>query len=805
MDALLTDLKYALRLLRKAPGFTAVAIATLALGIGANSAIFSTIDAVMIRALPYADPDRVVMVWEDVSSMGFPRNTPAPGNYNDWARMNQSFSGIAATRGAAAALTSDGSPEALVGRAVTPNFLDVLGVRPVAGRMFSDQENQTGAPVVLISYGLWQRRYAGDRAILGRTLLLNDNKYEVIGVLPRTFVFRNRNIDYWIPIHFTPAQAVDHGSHFLNVVARLKPGVTAEAADADMKRVAEELKRRYPDSNGPVSAVVVPIKDDLLGNTRIELLVLMGAAAAVLLIACANLASLLLSRAVGRRSELAVRSALGATRARLVRQMIVEAMVLSLAGAIAGLAVARIGVSVVAQLTPMGFADGGATILEGRLIAFTLGASILTGLLFSLVPAIQAARGSLRDALQHGGRSSVGGRARLTRDALVVLQVAAALVLLVGAGLMLRTLANLRAIDVGFRPDHLLTVRTVLPTTKYSTGALRQAFYDRVVERTRALPGVASAAYGADLPFQAKGDTTWYQVEGVPLDRANPTDALLRAGTNAYLQTLGAVLVQGRFFDDRDAADAPKAIIINDTMAKKYWPGAPALGHRVRFNPNAPYHTIVGVVRDLKESGYEPAMKPALYVAVAQAPATWMWAIPENLVIRTKNNPADVAEAARRIIATVDPAQPISSVRTMDDLIDLDVADRHQQMLLLGGFAALALILASVGLYGVLSYAVTQRSRELGLRIALGASTGSVMRMVVGRGLALTAIGLTLGLGLAWMSARTLQSLLYGVTAADPATFAGVVGLLGTIALAACYLPARRASRVDPMVVLRDE
>ncbi len=803
MDVLLTDLKYALRLLRKAPGFTAVAIATLALGIGANSAIFSTIDAVMIRALPYADPDRVVMVWEDVSSMGFARNTPAPGNYNDWVQMNQSFSAMAATRGAAANLTSDGSPEALVGRRVTPNFFAVLGVQPAIGRTFSEEENKASAPVVLISYGLWERRYGGDRAILGRTLLMNDNKYEVIGVMPRSFVFRNRNIDYWTPISFPPAVAVDHGSHYLNVVARLKSGVTAEAADADMKRVAEELKRRYPDSNGPGSAVGVPLKDDLLGNTRLELLVLMGAAAAVLLIACANLASLLLSRAVGRRNELAVRTALGATRARLIRQMIAESMVLSLAGGLAGLAVARLGVSVVAQLTPMGFTGGGATILEGRLIAFTLGASILTGLLFSLVPAIQAARGSLRDALQHGGRSSVGGRARLTRDALVVLQVAAALVLLVGAGLMLRTLANLRAIEVGFRPDHVLTVRTVLPTTRYSTGALRQGFYDRVVEQTRALPGVESAAYAADVPFQAKGDTTWYQVEGVPLDRANPTDALLRSGTSDYLKTLGATLVEGRFFDARDSADAPKAIIINDTMARKYWPGQSALGHRVRFNPNVPFHTIVGVVRDLRESGFEPAMKPAVYLPIAQAPTTW--AVPENLVIRTTNNPADVASAARRIIANVDPTQPISSVRTMDDIIDLDVADRHQQMLLLGGFAALALILASVGLYGVLSYAVTQRSRELGLRIALGASAGSVMRMVVGRGLALTATGLAIGLGLAWISARTLQALLYGVTAGDPATFAAVVGVLGTIALAACYLPARRASRVDPMVVLRED
>ncbi|MBI3490575.1 MAG: ABC transporter permease [Acidobacteria bacterium] len=744
-----------------------------------------------------------MMVWEDVSAMGFARNTPAPGNYNDWVTMSQSFAGMAAPRGAAASLTSDGSPEALVGRRVTPNFFGVLGVAPVIGRTFTEDENRTGAPVVLISYGLWQRRYAGDRAILGRTLLMNDNNYEVIGVMPRGFVFRNRNIDYWVPISFPPAVAVDHGSHYLNVVARLKPGVTVEAADVDMKRVAAELRRQHPGTNARVGAVVVPLKDDLLGSTRLELLVLMGAAAAVLLIACANLASLLLSRAVGRRGELAVRTALGATRGRLVRQMLLEGVVLSLAGGIAGLAVARVGVSVVARLTPMGYASGSAAILDGRLMAFTLGVSILTGLLLSVVPAIHAARGSLRDALQHGSRSAVGGRARLTRDALVVAQVAAALVLLVGAGLMLRTLANLRAIDIGFRPERLLTLRTSLPRARYTDSAKRMAFFDRVVAQVRALPRVEDAGYGSNLPFAARGNTTWFQLEGVTLDPNDPGDALLRSGTNGYLKTLGVQLTEGRVFDDRDAADGPKVAVINDTMARKYFPGASALGHHVRINPNQPFHTIVGVVRDVRERGYELEMKPGIYLPYAQAPTTW--AVPESLVLRSRTNPADLAEPVRRIIGSVDPDQPVTAVRTMDDIIDLDVADRQQQMRLLSAFASLALLLASIGLYGVLSYAVTQRSRELGLRMALGASAGSLMRMVVARGLALTAVGLTLGLVLAWIGARTLQSLLYGVTAADPATFAAVVGVLGAIALAACYLPARRASCVDPMVVLREE
>jgi len=470
------DIRYGLRLLRKSPGFAGIAIATLALGIGANTAIFSTVDAVLIRALSYADPDRVVMVWEDAHEAGFPRNTPAPGNYTDWARLNRSFSGIAATRGASANITGAGVPEQIVGRAVTPNFFSVLGVKPVMGRTFTDEEDRSTAQLVIISHGLWQRRYGGDASIVGKTMLMNGSRYEVIGVMPRGFVFRNRDMDYWIPISFSAETAAVRTNHFLNVVARLATGVTLDAAKDDMRRVDEALQRQYPDLNRNVRSVLIPIKEELLGNTRVELLVLMGAAAAVLLIACANLASLLLSRAVGRRGELAVRAALGATRGRLVRQMVIEASTFSLLGGALGLLIAPAGVSVMAQLTPRGFRVQTSSVIDLRLLAFALALSVVTGVVFSVVPALQAARASLRDALQQGARSAVGGRGRLTRDALVVLQVATALVLLVGAGLMLRTLANLRAIDVGFRPDHLLTMRTTLPQAKYSDGVKRLAF-----------------------------------------------------------------------------------------------------------------------------------------------------------------------------------------------------------------------------------------------------------------------------------------------------------------------------------------
>src|SRR4051812_19360306 len=804
MDTLVADLRYSLRLLRKSPAFTAIAVATLALGIGANTAIFSAVDAVLIRPLPYTDPDRVVLVWEENLPANFPRNTPAPANFADWARMSRSFAGLAATRSGSASLTGDGVPEQIRGRRVTANFFDVLGVRPAIGRTFTAEEDRTAAPVVVISDGLWKRRYGADRRVVGRTILMNDNRYAIVGVMPRGFVFRDREIDYWAPIALGP-QASARNSHFLNVVGRLAPGVTLAAASDDMRRVAKTLEQQYPGSNTGIGAVVVPVKEDALGNTRLELLVLMGAAAAVLLIACANLASLLLSRAVGRRGELAVRAALGASRGRLVRQMILEAATIAMAGGAIGLALAPAGTAVMAQLTPRGVAPLPSSVLDLRLLAFTLAVSVFTSVAFSIVPALQASRVSLQDALQQSARSAVGGRGRFTRDALVVMQVAAALVLLVGAGLMLRTLANLRAIDIGFSPDRMLTVGTTLPATRYADPQKRLSFYTRVTREAAALPGVEGAAYVSNAPFTSRGDTTSFAVEGgAPPKPGEPQDALYRVGTPGYLATIAAQPTEGRLIDERDVAGAPRVVVINETLARRHFPGASALGHVLHVgSPDTPGFTIVGVVKDVRESGYETAMKPGVYLSFAQTPSTW--ALPEILIVRTKGRPEDLAEPLRRIVAAADPDQPIGAVRTMNDILDLDVADRHQQMVLLGGFAGLALLLASIGLYGVLSYGVLQRSRELGLRMALGATSASVMRIVVRRGLMLTAAGLVIGLTLAFALTRTLQNLLYGVAAADPATFAAVAGLLGVIALAACYLPARRASRLDPIVVLRAE
>jgi predicted permease len=640
--------------------------------------------------------------------------------------------------------------------------------------------------------------------MVGRTLVMNDRQYTVIGVMPRSFVFRQNDIDFWVPIRFTPAQAASRNSHYLTVVARLKPGVTLEAARADMLHVSTVLQQEHPETNGELrtAAVVLPLKNDLLGDTRLELFVLMGAAAAVLLIACANLMSLLLSRAIGRRSELAVRVALGATRPQLIRQMLIEATVLAMGGGLAALVIAPAGISLLAQLIPDGFPPSPASVLNARLLLFTFVLAILAAAVFSLIPAWQATRASTGNGRLHPTRSVVGHESGRMRDGLVVVQLAAALVLLFAAGVMLRTVANVRSIDLGFRPERLLTLRTPLPRARYADPAPRLRFYAEVISGVRALPGVEQAAYASTLPFTSIGNTNGYQIEGVTIDSADPGDALWRVGTPEYLQTLGATAVDGRLLDHRDASGAPLAVVINQTMARKYWPHESALGHRLRFRPQGAFYTIVGVVRDIRERGYTLDMKPAVYLTVAQADG----AATDTLVVRVRgDDPLAIAGAVRRVVSSVDPDEPAAAIRTMDDILARNIRDRRQQTLLLSAFGGLALLLAVLGLYGVASYSVAQRTREFGVRLALGASTGSVIRTVIVRGLLLTAIGLGAGFTVAWAVSHIMASLLYGVTSTDPATFAAVVAILCATGIAASYVPARRATRIELTDVLRQQ
>jgi putative ABC transport system permease protein len=805
-DNLRQDIRYAVRTLRRSRGFAAVAMLTLALGIGANTAIFSAVYAVVLRPLPYHEPDRLVLVWEEASSIGFPTNTPAPANYFDWKRQNAVFTDMAATASAVANLTVDGPPEQVLGRSVTANFFTVLGVRVALGRALTVDEERTRTPVVLISHRLWQRRYSGAPDIVGRSIRLNGTTHTVVGVLPRDFVFRNREIDFWIPARFTtPEQAATRDAHFLNVVARLRDGVSIEQARANMNLIARELAIQYPATNTRTGAVVVPLAEDVFGNTRLALLVLMGAASSVLLIACANLASLLMSRALARHGELAIRAALGATRGRLIEQSVVEALLLMVGGGALGLTLAPIGMLVMADLVPPSLPVLGQSVTSVPLLMFTVVVSLATALLFSVAPAVQSARRSVHDGLQAAGRAGVGGRNRLTRDILVVAEVATALVLLVGAGLMLRTVANLRAIDLGFRSERLLTMQITISRQKYAEPSTRQDFYDRVLTGVRAIRGVQGAGFASTIPFQSVGNTTGYQIDGQPAEQGR--DALFRVVTGDYLQTLGVELVEGRLLDARDTANAPKVVVINETLAQRHWPDESALGHRLVYGFRGPHpqvHTIIGVVRDVRERGYLLEMKPGVYYPFAQEPEDG-WNLPSNLLVRTADASPTPVTAIRRIVSEIDPEQPVTAVRTMDEIIDLNVADRRQPFTLLSAFAALALLLAACGLYGVLSYAVTQRRQEIGLRIALGASGPAVVRLVVAHGLTLTAAGIAIGLGLTAALTRTMRTLLYGVSPTDVATLAGVLLVFGVTAGAACGLPALRATRVDPMHVLRQQ
>ena len=805
-ETIWSDARYAVRSLRRTPGFTVAAVLTLALGIGGTTAIVSAVDAVLMRPLPYDDPDRVVTVWETMSALGIAGTTPAPANYFDWVSRNRVFEAMAATAAATANITGDGAPEQVVGRRVTANFFQVVGARPLLGRAFSEDEDRQSAPVVVISHRLWQRRYLGDSAMIGSTITLNGAKSTVIGVMPERFVFRNREIDFWSPISFTPELRQNRRFYFLNVVARLLPGMPIALAREQMKTIAQELEREHPENKG-AGVQLVPVRDEVLGNTRQQLIVLGVAAACMLLIGCANLASLLLARAWTRRREMATRAALGATRTRLVARLTAEGIVLSVCGGIVGLAVAIAGINLLGEMVPTTLAESARPVLDGRVLGFALVLSVLTGVAFSIVPAIVASRASLSNDLKGTGASTGGGRYRM-RSALSTFQVATTFVLLIGAGLMIQSLARLRAVDIGFSSEGLLTMRTTLPAVKYGDPKRRQMFYDAVLEDVRTLPGVKSAAFASTLPFLSLGNTAGYRIEGHPIEPGNPPDALFRVTTTDYLETLSVKLLEGRLPNRGDGPDSQPVVVINQTFAQRYWRDESALGHRIALtSPGAEWMTIVGVVADVLETGYDggsrlgmQGSRPGMYVLASQVRRA-----ADNLVIRVAGDPLAVASAARRVVARVDAEQPVAAVRTMDEIIDLEVVDRRGQSILLTAFAASALLLAAIGLYGLLSHLVAQQRQEIGIRMALGATTNAVRQAIVGRGLALTVAGLAFGVLAALAGTSIMRNLLFGVQPNDPATFVVVAALLLTVSLIASWLPARRATRVDPMTALRME
>ena len=803
------DLKYAIRTLTRTPAFTVSVVLVLALGIGATTAIFSLVDATLLRPLPYADADELMMIWEETSAMGFPRNTPAPANYLDWKADSRAFVDMAATNMEPRNLTGDGEPLALVGVRATANLTAVLGIEPMLGRFFTSDEDQPDGPAVaVISHGLWQRRFGGDAGIVGNDIRLDGSPHTVVGVMGPRMSYPGSGVDVWVPMAFTAQQAARRESHYLNVVGRLHPGTSFDAAQADLARIAARLEQDYPRSNTNVGAYGIGLRTQFVGDVRSGFLLLLAAVGAVLLIACANIANLLLVRSSGRSREVAIRAALGAGRRRLIGQMLTESLVLSMAGGIVGLFFAWGSLTFLSSLLPGMIARSVPIALDLRVLAVGLGVSLATGLVFGLVPALSASGVSLNDTLRVSGRTGAGSASRRFRDVLVVGEVALTVALLVGAGLLLRSFTEVRSVDPGYRPENVLTVRTDLPSGKYEETARRHAFYREVVERVEALPSVESAGYTSYVPLTNRGGSLGFTIDGRPAPaNGEQADANFRAVTRDYIQTIGMTLVAGRGFDSGDHADAVEVAIVNETMARQYWPGEDALGKRYKlggFNSDSPWKTIVGVVADVRQMGLEVPARPEMYIPMEQWPSM-RYFNPRDLAVRTSGDPLAMAGAVQAEIWEVDPDQPVAAVQTMGAILDAEVFQRRTQALLIGAFAVLALVVASVGIYGVLSYAVSYLTREIGLRMALGAERGSVLGMILRQGMLLAGVGCVVGIGLAYALGGVMSSMLFGVEATDPMTFVGVPVVLVAVALVASWIPARRATRVDPIVALRWE
>ena len=811
MQTLVQDVRYGLRGLWKRPGFTAVALITLALGIGANAAIFSVVNAVLLRPLQFREPERLAILWEDASFVGFPRNTPAPANYVDWKNQAQSFEDVAATHESSLNVTGDGEPERVPTRRVTANFFSVLGVQPLIGRGFLPEEDRPQAnKVVVLSYPLWQSRYGGDRNILNRTILLNGEKHTVVGVMPAGFQWLDTEERLFVPLALDAEELASRGSHYLTVIARLKPGVSMVQAQSEMNALMTRIAKDHPEETfeGELGAIVMRLHEQLAGDARRPLLVLLVAVAFVLLIACANIASLLLARAAGRRREIAVRTALGATRGRIVRQLLTESLLLSIFGGVCGLVLAIWSFGFFEKLIPDGLRQSTSLKLDGSILLFALGTSIVTGIIFGLIPALQMAGVDLNESLkQSGGRSGSGTGMRL-RSGMIVFEVSLSLVLLVGAVLLIQTLFQLFNQYSVLAPEKVLTMRTPLPLTKYDEAGKRDAFYQNVLQHVEAIPGVASAGYVTAIPLTWKGGTSGVFPEGTREPVPGVTyDAIHRQVSANYLQTMSIPLRQGRYFTAQDNEQSMPVAIVNETMAREYWPNGDAVGRRFKLGDptdDTPWRTIVGVVGDVRQMGIDVPVKSEMYLPYGQVPL-YDFYVPRDLVLRTNGDPLSLTGAVRQAVRAADPDQPISNVATMEAVLGTETSQRRLGMILLTAFAVLALLLASLGIYGVLAYFVAQHRNEIGVRLALGASPTKILLLVLRKGMKLTLLGVAIGMAASFALTRLMTSLLFGVKAADPVTFAAVPVLLAAVAFLACWIPARRAAKVDPVVALRYE
>ncbi|HXD34170.1 MAG TPA: ABC transporter permease [Pyrinomonadaceae bacterium] len=805
MTTLFQDLRYGIRGLAKQPGFAAITLITLALGIGANTAIFSLVNAVLFKPLPFPEADRLVMVWEQMPASDFKPSDAAPASYVDWKTQNTVFDDMAMLSFRPLNLTGDGEPEKITSYEVTANFFPLLGIKPALGRNFTaDEDKQGGNKVAIISHALWQRRYAGEPGVLGRNLILNGEKYTVVGVMPKGFQFQQAYVGIWVPAAFSAERLAERDSHYVNVVARLKHGVPVEQANAELKTITQRIASDHPNEMFGVSSSVVALREQFAAGSRRQLLLLLAAAALVLLIACANVAGLLLSRASARSREIAVRAALGASRTRLIRQLLVESVLLSGAGGVLGLAVAVWSFTLLKRLVPPAMSLSTNLKIDFPVLVFALLISLFTGIVFGLAPALQASRIDLNEALKQGG-SRAGSSGTRLRGAFVVAEVSLAVVLLAGAALLMQTLFRLRQQYSGFEPQQLLTLRTVLPAYKYREHAKRVGFYDQVLERVSSLPGVVSAGYTTSVPLQWKGGSNGFSFEGHENDPGLEPNAIHRQVSLSCLQSLGMSLKQGRYFDEGDKPESTPVAIINETLARQYLGSQDPLGKRFRLGTlNAPWVTIVGVVGDVRQMGMDQPVKAELYFPYRQITSHRGYA-PRDLIVRTSGDPLALVAPVSREIHAIDPDQPVSNIATMSELLNDETSSRQLGTFLLAAFAGLALLLASLGIYGVLSFFVAQQTRELGVRIALGAQIKDIYALVLRKGMALTLLGIVIGLGAAFGLTKLMASLLFGVSATDPISFAVTVVILAGVALLACYLPARKATKIDPLVALRYE
>jgi putative ABC transport system permease protein len=808
MNTFLQDLRYGARMLFKNPGFTLIAVITLALGIGANTAIFSVVNGVLLKPLPYSEPEQLIRVFE--RSRTQPKFPMSGGNFQDYREQNSTLSGLALYTRQDLELSQEDKPERLAALRVSAGFFELLGARPLLGREFRrEDELPDNNQVVILSHGLWQRRFSGDPNVVGRVVTLSGRPFTVVGVAPQGLQHvggdyrsmpHGESVDAWWPVALPPQAG--RGAHFLNAIGRLKSGVSVSQAEADFNVIAERLAQQFPNTNQGWRIGARPLYEEIAGRARTTLLALFGAVFFVLLIACVNVANLLLARATSREREIAVRAAVGAGRWRIARQLLTECLLLAMVGGAAGILLAQWAIDALRALGPEQLPRLQAVSVDGRILLFTLGVTLLTGVLFGLAPALQAGQFNLNALLKEGGRGG-GGQKRRVRDALVITEVALALALLAGAGLLIRSFWKLQQTDPGFNPERVLTASLTLPGARYGDAPKVASFQRQLLDRVMALPGAQSAGVTSDLPWTGYDENTGFTIEGKTFPPNDGPSARYHYVSSEYFRTIGVPLIAGRFFNADDRQDARLALLINRSMAERYWPGESAVGKRLTFSSQPrerDWYTVVGVVGDVKDFPHSPDAAPAFYWATTQL-------TPRQLILAVRANadPLSLVEAVRGEVRALDKDLPLAELKSLETIAATAVAGRRFTLWMIGFFALTAMALAAIGIYSVLSYLVAQRTHEIGLRLALGAQSGDVLKLVIRQGMALVLTGLAVGIIAAFALTRLIKGLLFEVGAADPPAFAMAAALLALVALLACYVPARRATKVDPMVALKYE